>query len=380
VTLANHTPFGLSASVWAESVGVALDTAAKLQAGVVWVNSHNLFDAAVGFGGCKQSGFGREGGKEGLFEYLVPAWQAAQGRARVLPAALKAAAEAPAAPAAGQALGPGAAAAGGGGVDRTAKVFIGGKQTRSDSGASFPVLAADGAPAGQACDCNRKDARDAVEAAAGAARGWGAKSGHVRAQILFYLAENLGARAGEFAARVAQVSGSAPAVAAAEVAAAVERLFAWAALADKAGGRVQESTLQGLVMAVNEPVGAVALVSPDDAPPLLALVSLLAPAVARGNAVVLVPPRRAALLAADLYQARPPLPRRAAAWRRRGGAGGRGRAGGRAGGRVLSEVRLRERRGRGARFVRRFSRRATCRAGSSTSSPATNMYERPSPP
>ena len=72
VELANNTPYGLAACVWSESINVALDVAAQVKAGVVWVNSTNLFDAACGFGGYRESGYGREGGKEGMFEYLVP--------------------------------------------------------------------------------------------------------------------------------------------------------------------------------------------------------------------------------------------------------------------------------------------------------------------
>src|SRR5207245_7943984 len=74
VELANNTVYGLAASVWSESVNVALHVAAQLKAGVVWVNSTNLFDASCGFGGYRESGYGREGGREGLFEYLEPAW------------------------------------------------------------------------------------------------------------------------------------------------------------------------------------------------------------------------------------------------------------------------------------------------------------------
>src|SRR6516164_4818614 len=74
VELANNTVYGLAASVWSESVNVALAAAAEVKAGVVWVNSTNLFDAACGFGGYRESGFGREGGREGILEYLEPAW------------------------------------------------------------------------------------------------------------------------------------------------------------------------------------------------------------------------------------------------------------------------------------------------------------------
>src|SRR2546429_3848003 len=67
VELANNTPYGLAASVWTENINLALDVAPKIKAGVVWINCTNLFDAASGFGGYRESGFGREGGKEGMW-------------------------------------------------------------------------------------------------------------------------------------------------------------------------------------------------------------------------------------------------------------------------------------------------------------------------
>ena len=72
VELANNTTYGLAACVWSENINVALDVAAQVKAGVVWMNATNLFDAACGFGGYRESGYGREGGKEGMYEYLVP--------------------------------------------------------------------------------------------------------------------------------------------------------------------------------------------------------------------------------------------------------------------------------------------------------------------
>ena len=74
VELANNTVYGLAACVWSENINVALHVAAQLKAGVVWVNCTNLFDASCGFGGYRESGYGREGGKEGMLEYLQPAW------------------------------------------------------------------------------------------------------------------------------------------------------------------------------------------------------------------------------------------------------------------------------------------------------------------
>src|SRR5579863_8171930 len=74
VELANNTVYGLAACVWSESINVALQVAAQVKAGVVWVNCTNLFDASCGFGGYRESGYGREGGREGLLEYLEPTW------------------------------------------------------------------------------------------------------------------------------------------------------------------------------------------------------------------------------------------------------------------------------------------------------------------
>ncbi|MGH7541536.1 MAG: aldehyde dehydrogenase family protein, partial [Gemmatimonadota bacterium] len=72
VELANNTRYGLAASVWTENINLALDIASQLAAGTVWINCTNLFDAASGFGGYRESGFGREGGREGLWEYVAP--------------------------------------------------------------------------------------------------------------------------------------------------------------------------------------------------------------------------------------------------------------------------------------------------------------------
>src|SRR5690606_3782340 len=71
VELANNTRYGLAASVWSENINLALDIASQVKAGVVWVNATNVFDAGAGFGGYRESGFGREGGREGMGEYLA---------------------------------------------------------------------------------------------------------------------------------------------------------------------------------------------------------------------------------------------------------------------------------------------------------------------
>lgn len=277
VELANNTRYGLAASVWTENVNLALDIAPKIKAGVVWVNATNLFDAAAGFGGVRESGFGREGGWEGLLAYLKPA-----GKTKAL---------APAKPVAEPAL------AEVDGLDRTAKLYIGGKQARPDGGYSQAVWSPKGKLLGHVGLGNRKDIRNAVEAAH-AAKGWGKATAHNRAQILFYIAENLSARADEFAARLRDLTGKSGAD---EVEASIQRLFTYAAWADKYDGAVKSVPLRGVAIAMNEPCGVIGALCPDEAP-LLGLISVMAPAIAMGNTCILVPSQTAPLAATDLYQ------------------------------------------------------------------------------
>ena len=70
VAKANNTPYGLSAGIWTEKASRMLAIADKLRAGVIWANTFNKFDPASPFGGYKESGYGREGGRHGLFPYL----------------------------------------------------------------------------------------------------------------------------------------------------------------------------------------------------------------------------------------------------------------------------------------------------------------------
>lgn len=305
IALANNTRYGLAASVWSENINLALDVASKVKAGTVWVNCTNLFDAASGFGGYRESGFGREGGEEGLFEYLRPIWQD-RPRPEIEhpedegPAPWGAHTPArPTSPETGGANGPEDTR-----VDRTPKMYIGGKQVRPDGHYTRSVLGPEGTLVGQVGDGNRKDVRDAVEAAHAAhlARpGWAMRHGHNRAQILYFIAENLAARRDEFAGRIVEMTGRARKSARAEVDRSVDRLFTYAAWADKFGGDVQETTLRGVTLAVNEPIGVIGIACPDESP-LLAFVSLMAPAIARGNTVVIIPSEKHPLSATDFYQ------------------------------------------------------------------------------
>ncbi len=290
VALANNTRYGLAASIWSENINLALEIAARVKAGVVWINATNLFDAGAGFGGYRESGFGREGGREGLAEYLVPAWEKA-GRDY----AGKTAAKLSALPVASE-----TAAGDLPGIDRTAKMYIGGRQARPDSGYSATILSPKGRPVGQVGIGNRKDIRNAVEAAAKASA-WGAATAHSRAQVLYYVAENLAARAAEFEARLVAMTGASARVAADEVAAAIRRTFFYAAWADKYDGAVHATRSRHVTLAMNEPWGVIGIACPDEAP-LLGFVSLVLPALAMGNRVVAVPSQTAPLAATDLYQ------------------------------------------------------------------------------
>ncbi|NIZ12558.1 aldehyde dehydrogenase family protein [Phaeobacter sp. HF9A] len=281
IQLANHSRYGLAASIWSENVNLALDLAAKVQAGIVWVNCTNVMDAGVGFGGVKESGFGREGGREGCFDYLKPrAFAKATERK-----------PAQAAKAKGFALDT---------VDRTAKFYIGGKQARPDGGHAQPVVGDKGEVLGEVGVGNRKDIRNAVEAATGAAS-WGSKTQHNRAQILYYMGENLSARAEEFADRLRAQTGVKSDKARAEVAAAVSRLFSYGAWADKYEGVVHMPPMRGLALAVPEAIGVAGVICPEESP-LLGFISTTAPLIATGNRVVAVASEAHPLSATDFYQ------------------------------------------------------------------------------
>jgi aldehyde dehydrogenase (NAD+) len=284
VQLANNTVYGLASCVWTENISMALDVAPQIKAGVVWINTANQFDAACGFGGYRESGYGREGGREGMYEYLVPVSEDARPAAPVLAAPAKA----KAAPATTDAFA----------IDRTAKLYIGGKQARPDGAYSRAVHGADGKFLGEVGEGNRKDIRNAVEAAH-KATGWTKATAHNRAQVLYYIAENLAARGEEFAARIGAMTGAKNPEK--EVQASIERLFYWAAWADKYDGLAHQPPMHGITVALNEAIGVIGIVAPNESP-LLGFISLVAPAIAVGNRVVVVPSEAHPLSATDLYQ------------------------------------------------------------------------------
>lgn len=293
VKLANNTRFGLAASIWSEDINLALDIATQIKAGTIWINSTNLFDGASGFGGYRESGFGREGGKEGLFEYV----KRTKDEGRRIKDEKKTKAK---------------KSSNGNGIhpssfiihpsiDRTAKLFINGKQARPDSGYSLEVKDSNGNLIAEVGAGNRKDIRNAVEAARGVAEKWFKTTGHSKAQILYYLGENLAARASEFAKRISEQTGVDAESAIHEVEASIEALFTAAAWSDKYDGVVHNTPIRNVTLAVPEAIGVMAILLPDDKP-LLALCQLAGSAIAMGNALVVVPSPLYPLSATDFYQ------------------------------------------------------------------------------
>ena len=281
VALANNTRYGLAASIWTENINLALDLAPKIVCGVAWINTTNQFDAAAGFGGRRESGFGREGGWEGLYAYARPTYESTEALEVISPT-------------------QGNSEPVEGSIDRTPKLFIAGRQVRPDSGYSTPVYSSTGQQLGLVGQGNRKDIRNAVEAAH-AARSWAKSTAHLRAQILYYIAENLSVRREEFAERITEMTGAAMESAKAEVDLSIDRLFMYAAWADKYDGAAHGVPIRGLALAMHEPVGIIGMLCSDQAP-LLGMVSVLAPAIAMGNTCVIVPSQAYPLMATDFYQ------------------------------------------------------------------------------
>ncbi len=277
IELANNSRYGLAASIWSENINRAMDVAPKVKAGVIWINCHNQFDASCGFGGIKESGFGREGGKEGLFEYLKPQGLKSPNKSASTSISLKEEA-----------------------VDRTLKFYIGGKQVRPDGGHSLATFNADGSKAAYVGSGNRKDIRNAISAASKASS-WGSLSGHARAQIIYFIAENLSVRELEWVERLKNLCGISKKQAKAEFDESISRLFSYAAWADKYDGAVHSAPYRGVTMALPEPVGILAQIAPENSP-LISTISLIAPAIAMGNCIVFVPSQKFASVALELVQ------------------------------------------------------------------------------
>ena len=278
VALANNTRYGLAASVWSENINLALGIIAKIKAGVVWVNGTNFFDAAAGFGGIKESGFGREGGWEGLMAYTTPKKAAAKTIQKKTKTGSTGRINQ---------------------IDRTYKNYVGGKQSRPDSGYTRTVTDSLNSASFDVPISNRKDLRNAVEAA-NKASSWSSSTGHLRSQILYFFAENLSARADELSALIDtftanEMSG------AHEVQAALETIFECAAWSDKFDGDVRNVPMRGLALSLNEPIGTIAAFAPAEHA-LLGLVRVIASTIAMGNRLIVFPSEVNPVIAAELIQ------------------------------------------------------------------------------
>tara|TARA_A100001011_G_scaffold391133_1_gene475958 strand:+ start:74 stop:2434 length:2361 start_codon:yes stop_codon:yes gene_type:complete len=277
VTIANNTPYGLAASIWSENINLALDIAPKVKAGVIWINSTNLFDAACGFGGYKESGFGREGGEEGIRAYSnisLPQFKTKRKNKSKEKFIFSS-------------------------IDKTPKLYIGGKQKRPDSGYSFSSFDINNNFICDIPNANRKDVRDTVEVASQALLK--SLTNFNRSQILYYLAENLQDRKSKFSNLLKTLIGVSKTEANLEFDKSIERLFYYASMADMFEGSIHNPPLRGLTLAVKEPIGVIANIL-DDNYPLLSLITTLGSNFASGNATIIIPGQKTSLLATELYQ------------------------------------------------------------------------------
>lgn len=172
-------------------------------------------------------------------------------------------------------------------VTKTPKVYIGGAFVRSESARTFKVSDASGAFFANMPQCTRKDLRNAVEAAAKAGPGWARRTPYNRAQILYRLAEMLEARSGELVESLVRF-GARRADAEKGMTVGVDRLIHYAGWSDKYAqllGSVNPVASPHFNFTVPEPMGVVGVIAPDS-PPLLGLLSMIAPVIASGNTVV----------------------------------------------------------------------------------------------
>ncbi len=172
-------------------------------------------------------------------------------------------------------------------ITKTPKVYVGGAFIRSESARTFSLRDAAGNFFANIPQCTRKDLRNAVEAAAKAGPGWAKRTPYNRGQIIYRLAEMIEARKADMADAL-MVGGAAKAAAAREIAATIDRLIYYAGWADKYEqvlGSVNPVASPHFNFTVTEPMGIIGLLAPEEAP-LLALVSLLAPAITGGNTVI----------------------------------------------------------------------------------------------
>lgn len=175
-------------------------------------------------------------------------------------------------------------------VRKTYKLYIGGKFPRSESGRYLPAKSAQGERLDNFSHASRKDFRDAAAAARAAVEGWSKATAYNRGQILYRAAEMLENRAAELVNEITRSTGKGAGAANREVTTAIDRLVYFAGWTDKYSqvfGSVNPVATPHFNFTTPEPMGVVVVLAPDE-PPLLALVSLLAPVILSGNTAVVV--------------------------------------------------------------------------------------------
>ena len=175
-------------------------------------------------------------------------------------------------------------------IHKTYKLYIGGNFVRSESGRYLPARSAAGELLENVCHASRKDLRDAVSGARAAFAGWARKTAYLRGQILYRAAEMLQNREAELTRELVRSTGVSSGRARKEVTGAIDRLVYFAGWTDKYSqlfGSINPVASAHFNFTTPEPTGVVAVLAPDE-PCLLALVSLIAPAILSGNTVVAV--------------------------------------------------------------------------------------------
>ena len=174
-------------------------------------------------------------------------------------------------------------------VQKTYKLYVGGKFIRGENGRVLPAVDSGGAVLANFCRASRKDFRDAVLAARAAFGNWSKQSAYLRGQILYRAADMLEMRRAELQSEIARFDGASKS--ALEATQAVDRLVYYAGWTDKFAqvfGTVNPVASSHFNFTTPEPTGVVVVLCPDE-PPLLPFVSLIAPAILSGNCVVVLP-------------------------------------------------------------------------------------------
>ncbi|MBI2989847.1 MAG: aldehyde dehydrogenase family protein [Candidatus Magasanikbacteria bacterium] len=272
IRLAGNTEYGLACSVWSNDTDKAHHVASRIKAGTRWVNCAEVFDGDLPFSGARRSGKGSEGGPEGMLDVTLEDYPPAKARgARSEEAGVSLADD-----------------SGLGVIDVTHRFLIGGALKRPDGGRSFEVLSPSGVYLGDVGEASRKDVRDAVTAASDAQASWALKGPDLRRKVLLFMREKIFLGRDRLIRELIQQTGCGMAEAREELTLTLSRLSYWASQAVNHAGRVGSLADPSFEATSSyEPVGVIGIRAPD-AFPLLGLIGSLAPALARGNTVVLV--------------------------------------------------------------------------------------------